>query len=308
MESTNNEQIGASEGYKWVEGFENIESFVETITIKKKPAMKLKLKANTKPKKIVLEVPKVVGLCPQTTKEVIPEPEPEPEPEPVKEDYITKLLAEANNNSACGRGFEGVEPLSESEDEKLDEAVSIVSEREEPLEDEDEDDRLLREIMERKKAKSAGKVNLLRDDIKQYEEQRQEEMNDLEAQLAQIRSDINNYRKEKEAEIFKLTGEDNSACGRGVRGVPAPKEKKFNTTTEFKKNTNWGWKSRKGGIARPEGEEPSWTKKYTPEQYAKKITYDRTWKLNKEAGIPFNKKQCLLAGIPYPNPNALKLA
>jgi hypothetical protein len=266
MESTNNEQIGASEGYKWVEGFENIESFVETITIKKKPAMKLKLKANTKPKKIVLEVPKVII----------------PEPEPVKEDYITKLLAEANKEE------------NESEDEKLDEAVSIVSEGVEPLED--EDDRLLREIMERKKAKSIGKVNLLRDDIKQYEEQRQEEMNDLEAQLAQIRCDINNYRKEKEAEIFKLTGEE------------PPKEKKFNTTTEFKKNTNWGWKSRKGGIARPEGEEPSWTKKYTPEQYAKKITYDRTWKLNKEAGIPFNKKQCLLAGIPYPNPNALKLA
>jgi len=289
MESTiNNEnQTGASKGYKWIVGMENIESLVETMTIKKKPTMKLKLKANTKPKKIVLEVPKVV----------IPEPEPEPEPEPVKEDYIAKLLAEAKKEE------------SESEDEKLDEAVSIVSEEDnsacgrdfeggDPLEDplEDEDDRLLREIMERKKAKNAGKVNLLKDDIRQYEEQRQEEMNDLEAQIAQIRNDINNFRREKEAEIFKLTGEE------------LPKEKKFNTTADFKKNTNWGWKSRKGGIARPEGEEPSWTKKYTPEQYAKKITYDRTWKLNKEAGIPFNKKQCLLAGIPYPNPNALKLA
>jgi len=194
-------------------------------------------------------------------KKIVVEPEVVDQPT----DFIAELLKkkmeeEEEEDSAPIGGFRP--PATDSDEES--EGESVIGT---PLSDEDDEiDRQIELLKKKKMEKNKWKVDEINEEIAFQEK----EMNE---QITRIRNEFLAFKQKKESEIEKLTGK---------------KVSPIVTKTYWRKKTT---------TAVGEDGEPNWKKKYTPEQYARKVAYDKAWRERKAAGLPTK----LGRGVPPPS-------
>jgi hypothetical protein len=143
-------------------------------------------------------------------------------------------------------------PVAKSE---TDSNFDIMEEKETSENDDDEIDRQIELLKKKKMEKNKWKVDEINEEIAFQEK----EMNE---QITRIRNEFLAFKQKKESEIEKLTGK---------------KVSPIVTKTYWRKKTT---------TTVGEDGEPNWKKKYTPEQYARKVAYDKAWRERKAAGLP----------------------
>ena len=173
-------------------------------------------------------------------------------PEVVEEptDFIAELMKEKEEEDSEENPLEEDHMISR----RGFESDNLVESSETESDDEDID-RQIELLKQKKMEKNKWKVDEINEEITFQEEKMNE-------QITRIRNEFLAFKQRKESEIEKLTGKKVSPI------VTKPYWRKKTTT------------------AVGEDGEPNWKKKYTPEQYARKVAYDKAWRERKAAGVP----------------------